>query len=156
MATSAQDYTGPRPTPEPSADTTTTAPTTNGHDSTSAFGLARHLFDDLATLLRKELALAASEVNYAVKGTKKGITSLISGAVVLNSGFIFLLAAATLGLAEVMEPWLAALIVGVVVTVIGLIMVQAGKKKLEPANLRPERTMEELRKDRDSVKGATS
>lgn len=149
------DYTGPRPAPDQPTGTTT-ATSGDGQDSTKVFALARHLFDDLATLLRKELALAASEVNHAVKGTKKGIAGLVSGAVVLNSGFIFLLAAATLGLAEVMEPWLAALIVGVVVTVIGLIMVQAGKKKLEPANLRPDRTMEELRKDRDSVKGATS
>ncbi len=120
------------------------------------YSLVKHLFDDLALLLRKELALAAAEVGQSVNETKKGAAGLLSGAFVLNAGCLFLLAAVTLGLAEVMETWLAALIVGVVVTVVGLVMVQSGKKKFQTANFRPERTMEDLRKDRETVKGANS
>jgi len=120
------------------------------------YTLVKHLFDDLGLLLRKELALAASEVGKSVKDTKKGAAGLLSGAFVLNAGFLFLLAAATLGLAEVMDPWLAALIVGAVVTIIGMVLVQSGKKKFEAANFRPERTMDDLRKDRDTVRGVSS
>lgn len=120
------------------------------------YGLVKHLVDDVALLFRKELALAASEVGHSVKDTKKGITGLLNGAVVLNSGYLFLLGAAALGLAQVMEAWMAVLVVGVVTTVVGLIMVSGGKKKLEPSSFKPERTIEEIRKDKDSVKGATS
>lgn len=117
------------------------------------YGLVKHLVDDVALLFRKELALGASEVTKSVNDTKKGIAGLLSGSMVLNSGFIFLLAAATLGLAQIMEAWLAALIVGAVVTIIGLVMVQSGKKKFQASSFRPDRTMDELRKDRETVKG---
>ncbi len=116
------------------------------------YDLVRHLIDDLALLFRKELALAGSEVSQSLNDTKKGVSSLISGAVVLNSGYLFLLAAATLGLGQIMELWLAALIVGGVVTVIGLVMVTAGKKKLEPSSFKPTRTMDSVHKDKESVK----
>jgi hypothetical protein len=99
--------------------------------------------------------LAGSEVSHSLNDTKKGVSSLISGVVVLNSGYLFLLAAATLGLGQIMELWLAALIVGGVVTVIGLIMVTVGKKKLEPSALKPTRTMESFQKDRETVKEHT-
>ncbi len=117
------------------------------------YDLVRHLIDDLALLFRKELALAGSEVSQSLNDTKKGVSGLISGVVVLNSGYLFLLAAATLGLGQVMELWLAALIVGGVVTIIGLIMVTAGKKKLEPSSLKLTRTMDSVRKDKETGKG---
>lgn len=126
--------------------------TAQPEDKTRFYELVRHLIDDLALLFRKELALAGSEVSHTLTDTKKALSSLISGVVVLNSGYLVLLAAATFGLAEIMELWMAALIVGGVVTVIGLVMVTAGKKKLEPSNLRPARTMESVRKDKESVK----
>lgn len=129
---------------------------TQGGEPAKIYSLVKHLVDDGALLIRKELALAASEVSRSVQDTRKGVAGLLSGTVVLNAGFIFLLAAATIGLAQVMEPWMAALIVGVVTTVVGLVMVQSGKKKLEPSSFKPERAMEEMRKDKDSIRGVTS
>ena len=41
--------------------------------------------------------------------------------------------------------WLAPLIVGVIVSVVGWAILVAGKKKMEPSNLRPERTQRSLR-----------
>lgn len=120
------------------------------------YDLVKHLIDDLALLIRKELALAGSEVAQSVNDTKKGIAGMISGAVVLNSGYLFLLAAVALGLAEVVEAWLAALIVGGAATILGLILVQAGKKKMEPSNLKPDRAMNEMQKDKEAIKGARS
>ncbi|WP_148861245.1 phage holin family protein [Marinobacter fonticola] len=151
MADTAQnEFTGPK--------TAYTAPEDQSKqdERTKFYGLIKHLADDVALLLRKELALAASEVSTSVNDTKKGMAGLVSGSVVLNSGFIFLLAAATLGLAEVMQAWLAALIVGAVATVIGLIMVQAGKKKFQASSFRPDHTLEEMHKDRATVRGVSS
>jgi len=56
-------------------------------------------------------------------------------------------------LSTMMEPWLAALIVGVVVVVIGLIMVAAGKKKFEASSFKPDRTLHSLNKDKEVVRG---
>jgi uncharacterized membrane protein YqjE len=118
--------------------------------------LLRHLVDDVAVLLRKELALAASEVSRSVDDAKKGISSLVGGGAVLYAGFIFLLLAATLGLAEVVEPWLAALIVGGVVAIIGLVMLQAGRKKMQAQNFSLDHTADSLRKDREMVVGRST
>lgn len=143
----------PNENPDPSGAINDTQSGTQPEEKARFYDLIRHLIDDLALLFRKELALAGSEVSHSLDDTKKGVSSLISGVVVLNSGYLFLLAAATLGLGQIMELWLAALIVGGVVTIIGLIMVSAGKKKLEPSSLKPDRTMDSLQKDKETVRG---
>jgi hypothetical protein len=50
------------------------------------------------------------------------------------------------------SPWLAALIVGVVVAIIGAIMLQKGRSNLRPTNLAPQRTAASLRRDKEFVK----
>lgn len=138
---------------DPSGADRDTQSATQPEEKVHFYDLVRHLIDDLALLFRKELALAGSEVSQSLNETKKGVSGLISGVVVLNSGYLFLLVAATLALGQIMELWLAALIVGGVVTIIGLVMVTAGKKKLEPSSLKPTRTMDSVQKDKETVKG---
>lgn len=118
--------------------------------------LLRQLMDDVTTLLRKELALATSEISHSVEEAKRGAGGLVSGGAVLYAGLIFLLASATLGLSEVMPGWAAALIVGGVVALIGFGMVQAGKKKLEPGSFAPDRAADSLRKDKDMIRRETA
>lgn len=120
-----------------------------GHQPVSVTHLLRQLVDDAATLIRKELALATSEISQSIHETRTGATSLATGGAVLYAGLLFLLAAATLGLAEVMAGWLAALIVGGVVTIIGLIMLQAGRSRLSSGNFVPTRTAASIRRDRE-------
>ncbi|GGC76808.1 phage holin family protein [Marinobacter halophilus] len=141
---------------DPSGPNRDIQPATQPEEKARFYDLVRQLIDDLALLFRKELALAGSEVSQSLDDTKKGVSSLISGVVVLNSGYLFLLAAATLGLGQIMELWLAALIVGGVVTIIGLVMVTAGKKKLESSSLKPTRTMDSVQRDKETVEGYTS
>lgn len=116
-------------------------------ESESTTGLLRRLGEDLATLLRKELALASSEISQTVTDAQRGIASVAMGGAVLFAGLIFLLLAATAALAQVVETWLAALIVGGVVAVIGYAMLAAGKRKLKPSALKLERTQQSLRED---------
>jgi hypothetical protein len=113
--------------------------------------LLRTLAGDAGTLARKELALARSEITAAVSDVKTGIISTATGGAVLYAGLLFLLLAATFGLATVMQAWLAALIVGAVVTIIGGILLMTGKKKMQAENFRPDRTAESLRKDREMI-----
>jgi hypothetical protein len=124
-----------------------------GEPSTTS--LLRQLLHDAALLMRKELALAASEVRESVDDAKRGGASLVSGGAVLYAGLLFLLGAAAMGLARFMPLWAAVLTIGVVVTLIGLVMVSSGKKKLQPGGFAPERASSSLRKDREAIRRHT-
>jgi uncharacterized membrane protein YqjE len=113
----------------------------------SLSSLIKQLADQVAHLFSTELDLAKAEVKESAAKAKAGAISLGAGAIVLLVGLIGLLASAILGLSQYMEPWQAALVVGAAVSVIGLIMVFAGKKKLEPAAFTPHRTSDQLRED---------
>jgi hypothetical protein len=120
------------------------------NDSTT--GLVRRLMSDVTLLFRKELALASSEIMHAVEDAKSGAGAMVSGGAVLYAGLLFLLGAATLGLANVVAGWLAALIVGGVTALVGYVMLHGGKKKLEARSLAPQRALDSLRKDADTVR----
>lgn len=119
--------------------------------SQSAFGLLRRLTDELATLLRQELALATAEVARSMRALLTAAASLAVGGAVLYTGLLAMLAAAVLGLATVLRPWLAALLIGAAVTMIGIILVSIGIRSLDPSTLKPSRTTESLRRDRDVI-----
>lgn len=127
----------------------------SAHTDRSAASLLRQLMDDAALLVRKELALAASEIRESVDEAKRGSASLVSGGAVLYAGLLFLLGAAAMGLAQFMPLWAAVLTIGVVVTLIGFVMLRSGKKKLEPGNFVPERTTDSLRKDKQAIRRHT-
>lgn len=117
----------------------------------SASNLLSRLVGDITALFRNELALAKAEFSKAATNAKLGIAGIAAGAAVLLAGALAIVAAAILGLAEVMEPWLAALVVGVALGVIGFVMLQSAKKKLEPSALSMERTQQSLRRDAEVV-----
>lgn len=126
------------------------------HVDDTSVGLVAQLTREMTTLFSKEVALAKSELTHSVKSVKKGLASVASGGLVLFAGFLVLLWAAVLGLSEFIQPWLAAIIVGGIVALIGFSMLKAGQKKLEPSALRPTRTEHQLHKDRQTVRGATT
>jgi Putative Actinobacterial Holin-X, holin superfamily III len=122
----------------------------------SAAGLLSRLMGEVSTLFRKEIALAKAEVSEAASEAKAGAISLVAGGSIIFAAVLVLLAGIVLLLAEVMEPWLAALIVAAVVAIIGFVLIQSGKKKLDPASFKPERTQDALRKDKEMVQRRAS
>ena len=124
-------------------------PTSPGREHRSLTGLFSELADETATLVRKEVELARAEMSEKVNQATTGATSLAAGGAVAFAGFLFLLLAATYGLAEWFEPWLSALIVGGVVLIIGLIMLAVGRNRLSAQGMKPQRTIDSLREDRD-------
>lgn len=116
--------------------------------------LLRQLTSEVTTLFSKEVSLARAEMRETVHGVKAGVISLLTGSVVLLAGVIVLLMAAVYGLATTMTLWMAALIVGGAVTLVGLIMVASGKSKLDADALKPHRTVDSIREDRDALKDA--
>lgn len=130
-----------------------TNPSQNGDKSVT--GLIKELANDVTSIFTKEVALAKSEISHSMREAKTGAVNMLTGGSVLYAGFLFLLLSAVMGLSRVVELWLASLIVGAVVAIIGFIMVKSGKNKLEPSSFKPEHTINSLKKDRDAVRGAT-
>jgi xanthine/uracil permease len=110
------------------------------------------LFGDLAretgTLVRQEVQLAKTEVTQTASRVGRDLGFLAVGGLVAYAGLLGLLAAATLGLvAAGLDPWLAALLVGAVVTVVGYLLVRRGLNALKHEDLAPRQTVESLKED---------
>jgi uncharacterized membrane protein YqjE len=126
-----------------------------GRDS-SVTGLIKSLADDVTRLFSQEVALAKAEVSTALNHIKAGVLSLAIGLGVLFVGFIVLLFAAAEALSLVVASWLAYLIVGGVVAVVGLILLMKAKKNLNPESMVPNRTIDSLKKDEALVRRTVS
>jgi hypothetical protein len=125
----------------------------DARDYESTPSLLRRLVTDVGTLLAQEATLLKAETARSIADLRAATVSMAMGGAVLLLGCIFLLLAAVYGLSNVVEPWLAALIVGGVVSLIGAIMLMTGRRKLEPAAIAPRRTAAALRKDTEMIKG---
>jgi hypothetical protein len=106
-----------------------------------------------ALLVRKELALAQLEMKE--KGKRAGIgAGLFGGAgVVALYGGGALIAAIILVLGTALEPWIAALIVAVVLFAVAGVLGLTGKKQVDQATpAAPEEAIASTKKDIDEVK----
>jgi uncharacterized membrane protein YqjE len=115
--------------------------------------LVRRLSDQLSTLVRDELRLAQAELQE--KGKKAGVgVGMFGGAgMLVFYGVGLLIAAVTLALALAVEPWLAALIVGVVLLAVAGILGLIGKQKVQEAIPPvPEEAVESVKEDIAVVK----
>ncbi len=116
--------------------------------------LVQELSQQTATLVRQELQMAQLEMKE--KGKRAGIgAGLFGGAGGLAFyGLGVLLAAIVLGLATFLEPWIAALIVAVVLFAVAGVLALTGKKQVEQATPpAPERAIASTKRDVDEVKG---
>jgi hypothetical protein len=111
-------------------------------------GLFRDVMQELSSLFQNETELAKAEVSEKVSQIGTGVTSIAIAAVVLLAGLIILLLAAVYGLSLIWPQWLAALVIGGAVTLIGIILLLVARSKLRPQNLAPQRTTESIRKDK--------
>jgi|SRR5688572_18893744 len=121
-------------------------------DYESTPSLLRRLVDDVSALFAQELALLKAETTESIHDLKAATKSVAMGGAVLFIGVIFLLLAAVYGLSNVIAPWQAALVVGGVVTLVGIIMLATGRHKLDPKAM-ARRTTASLRKDTEMIKG---
>ena len=124
--------------------------------SSSVGTLLSTVMQEISSLVRNEAALAKTERTEKTRQAMGAIASIAMAGAVLMGGFLTLLAALVFLLNEVLPPettpWLSALIVGVVVSVIGVMMLKAGQKKLQARNLMPSRTMHSLQSDKTTAK----
>jgi Putative Actinobacterial Holin-X, holin superfamily III len=105
--------------------------------------------NEIGTLIRQEIALFKAEFGEKLGRTGMGVAAIAAGGLVAFSGWLAVIAAAILGLCNVLSPWLAALLVGVVVIAIGAALLWFGKSRLDADALVPRRTLNSLRADEE-------
>jgi len=102
---------------------------------------------ETGTLISQEIALFKAEFQEKLGRLGRGASAVATGAMIAFSGWLVLLAAAVLGLSYVVSPWLAALIVGLVVFAIGGGLMLFGRRRVSANALVPHRTLNSLRED---------
>lgn len=112
------------------------------------------LWENTEKLVRQEMELGLAELDRKATRLKADVTMAAVGGSVLYAGVLTLVAAVVLLLSEAIEPWFAALIVGVVVSGIGFMLVQRGKKDMENVDLKPEQTIRSVERSAHTFKEA--
>lgn len=117
--------------------------------------LVQRLSHDVTRLVKDELRLAQLEVTGKAKRAGLGAGMFGAAGLVALYGVGALVACAILALALVVDSWLAALIVGVVLLLVAGVLALVGKGKVAEATpAKPERTVESVKADVDAVKQA--
>jgi integral membrane sensor domain MASE1 len=95
-------------------------------DRRGFFRLLADLPRELSDLVRAEIRLLQTELASKLRAAGVGLGLVTLGVTLLTLFFTMLVVALILGLATIMEPWVAALIVAGIVLVTAVIMIGAG------------------------------
>jgi putative superfamily III holin-X len=107
--------------------------------------IVSELWQNAEKLIRQEIALGSSEIETKLDRAKKELGVIATGGAVLYAGVLTLVAALVLLLGTVIALWLAALIIGAVVTGVGFAM--ARRTPPSPSELVPTQTMASVKQD---------
>jgi membrane protein len=115
--------------------------------------LVQDLSRQTSTLIRQEMRLAQAELTEKGRHAGKGAGMFGGAGLVALYGVGALIAAAILGLATVLEPWIAAAAIGAGFLLVAGILALTGKKELEEAGPpKPEQTIDSVQRDIETVK----
>jgi hypothetical protein len=119
--------------------------------------LLGELMRETTTLIRQEITLAKNEMTRKASDAARNIAVLAVGGTVAYAGILAIVAAIVLMFVNAgLAPWLAALIVGVVIAAIGGVMAMKGLNALKHADMAPRQTIETLKEDAQWVKQQTA
>ncbi|MFC7492953.1 MULTISPECIES: phage holin family protein [unclassified Nocardioides] len=130
-------------------------PSGAGTGESTTGDLVSRLSEDVSRLVRDELRLAQVEVTGKAKTAGIGAGMLGGAGILALYGIAVVIATVILALALVMDAWLAALIVAVVLLAAAGIAALLGKKRVAEATPpMPERAVDNVKRDVEAVKHA--
>lgn len=122
-------------------------------DNRSVTELLSDALHQFTKLIRTEIELAKTEIAGKASQAAMGIAFIAGGALVTIAALVLLLLALAMWLAELgLSDSVAHLIAGVLGIVISAGLAWTGMNRLKPANLVPERTMDQLEQDAAAVR----
>jgi cytochrome c biogenesis protein CcdA len=121
-----------------------------------SFGdLLSQLANNSAALVRDEIALAKQEMTEKISSFKSGVVVVAIGAFIGVLAILTLLAAAVIGLGNLIGPGYSALVIGGVLAIIAGIITASGMGRIKQTSLKPEQTIETLEEDKEWLKEMT-
>jgi uncharacterized membrane protein YqjE len=119
--------------------------------------LVQQLSQQTAELVRQEMRLAQAELQEKGKRAGMGAGMFGGAGLVALYGVGAMIAAVILLIGTAIEPWLAALIVAVVLLAVAGVLALLGRKQVDRATPpKPERAMESVQRDVEVVKERAS
>jgi hypothetical protein len=109
--------------------------------------LFNELAQDARHLIQQEVELAKVEMRQKTSKIGQDVGMLTAGGILAYTGFVFILAAIVFTMATFMPLWLAALIIGVIVLIVGVFLVERGRQDLARRDLMPRQTVQTLREN---------
>lgn len=116
--------------------------------------LVGRVSEQLSELVRSEMELARAEIQVAAKRAGLGAGLFGSAGVLALYGLGVLIATAVLALALVLPPWLAALIVTLVLFAAAGVAALGGKKQVGQAPPAVQTSVDSVKRDVETVKGS--
>jgi hypothetical protein len=127
------------------------AETRHEADGKPLLGLFSDLWRETSTLVHDEAELAKAELSEKVSQIGTGAAEMAVAGGVLFAGFLVLLFAAVGALGLMIDSphaaWIAPLIVGAVVMLVGYVLLKRGQHQVKPETLAPVKTLQALRDD---------
>jgi drug/metabolite transporter (DMT)-like permease len=117
-------------------------------DERSLGELFSELSRETSVLVRKEVELATTEMTAKVRTASTHVAIVATGGALAHAAILVLLAACVVGLTQLgVSPWLAALIVAVVVGAIGYVLIHKGVSALRATRVVPTHTVQSLKEE---------
>ncbi len=122
-------------------------------DDRSLGQLFGDLSRQLSQLVRKEIELAKTEMTTRVTTVGRDAAQIGAGGALAYAALLMALIAVGLLLIQIgITPWLAFLLVAIIVGVIAAVLIQRGRAELQKTNLAPTKTIETLKEDAEWAK----
>lgn len=115
--------------------------------------LFTEMTSEVSTLFQQEVALAKAELREEAGKAGQAAGMLAGAAIAGLVGLLILTMALAFAIGDALEnTWLGFLIVGVLLAIAAAVLAQAGRKRLQTINPKPERTLETLKEDMQTIK----
>ncbi|HET9260577.1 MAG TPA: phage holin family protein [Acidimicrobiia bacterium] len=111
--------------------------------------LVSQLMREIGDLITAHISLAKAELKQEVSKAGQGAGLLGGGAAAALVAAVMLAMAAAWGLAEIMAPGWAFLIIAVVVGALAVILMMAGRRRMQEVDPVPRETLVEIEKDKE-------
>jgi len=126
---------------------------TEARDDRSLGQLFGDLSRQLTTLVRQEIDLARAETTAKVTSAGRDAAMIGAGGAVAYAGALVLLGAVVLILIRLgLDAWLAAVIVGLIAVVVGAVLIDQGRKRLQQVDVAPTQAIDTAREEAEWAK----
>jgi hypothetical protein len=115
--------------------------------------LVKLVTEQVSVLVRDELKLAQLEMTGKARQAGKGMGMMGGGGLIALYGVACLIACAVIAISRALQPWLSALIIGVVLLVIAAVVAAAGRSHMRKATPpMPTEAVESVKTDVEEIR----